>query len=166
LAELRPAGANIVIVPFAQRRALLQQWASAVRGFTALDFDCTLPALLSSEPAEGATVLMERGSVLSALKEVYSLGTIDGPLVVNSLGTLRAMAKEAGGERDWGRRLLKYVIYLAVAGEAKTRSTLFLLNSFRDGRGSYLLGTGWMKVCSGALDGVWLLTEDGLSRLS
>jgi hypothetical protein len=166
LAELKPAGVHLVVVPFSERRVLLRRWASGVERFTAVDFDSSLYPLLSPESLRGCRLLLEGGSVLAALKDVYSLERGDDPIIVNSLGTLQAMARASGGQKDWSRRFFKYILYMGVACRARSPSSLFVLNSVREGGVRGLLGAGWVKMCSGAFDGTWILSEGGLSRLS
>lgn len=166
LAELKPDGVHLVIVPFAERRSLLRRWASGVERYTAVDFDGSLYPLLSPASLDGCRLLLEEGSLLAAVKDVYSLQRSDNPIITNSLGTLQAMARASGGQKDWSRRFFKYVVYMAVACRARAASSLFLLNSVREGDVRSLLGAGWVKMCSSALEGTWILSEEGLSRLS
>jgi len=166
LAELKPAGVHLVVVPFSERRSLLRRWASGVGRFTAIDFDSSLYPLLSPTSLDRCRLLLEGGSLLAALKDVYSLQRSDDPIIVNSLGTLQSMARASGGQKDWSRRFFKYVVYMAVGCRARAGSSLFLLNLVREGGIRGLLGAGWVKLCSGAFDGTWVLSEEGLSRLS
>ena len=153
-------------MPYAHRRLLLQSWASSLAGFTAIDFDCSLHPLLSDPPLERSYVVLEGKDVLSALVDVYALPKGERPILVNSLGTLRAMAMAAGGEKDWSRRFFRYVAYLTVACKARAGSAFFLLNSFREGNVRHLLGASWVRLCEGTFDGTWILSEEGLSRPS
>jgi hypothetical protein len=166
LAELKPAGVHLVVVPFLERRSLLRRWASGVERYTAVDFDSSLYPLLSPASLEGCRLLLEGGSILSALRDVYSLQRSDDPILVNSLGTLQAMARASGGKKDWSRRFFKYVVYMAVACRDRASSSLFVLNSVREGGVRGVLGAGWVKLCSGAFDGTWVLSDEGLRRLS
>lgn len=165
LAELKPAGVHLVVVPFSERRSLLRRWASGVERYTAVDFDGSLYPLLPPASLKGCRLLLEGGSLLSALKDVYSLQRGDDPIIINSLGTLQAMARASGGEKDWGRRFFKYVVYMAVACRARASSSLFVLNSVREGGIRGMLEAGWVKLCSGAFDGTWILSGEGLSRV-
>jgi len=154
-----------VIVPLSERPYLLRRWASAVGEFTALDLDCSLPPLFSSDDLGESEIFLEPGDVLTAVEDVFALPKLAGPLVVNSLGTLQAIARASGGERDWSRRFFKYLVYLTVACKARAGSSLFLVNAAREGGVKALLGAGWVRLCSGSLDGTWMLSEDGLTRV-
>jgi hypothetical protein len=166
LAELKPVGVHLVVVPFSERRPLIRRWAAGVGRYTVIDFDSSLYPILSPSSSDGCRLLLEGGSLLSALRDVYSLRRSDEPILVNSLGTLQAMARASGGEKDWSRRFFKYVVYMAVACRARAGSSLFVLNSVREGGVRRLLGAGWVKLCSEAFDGAWVLSEEGLNRLS
>lgn len=154
-----------MVVPFSERPYLMGRWASAVGRFRAIDLDCSLPPLFPKEQ-EGFQVLLEGGDVFSAVADIYSLQRSEEPILLNSLGTLQAEARALGGERDWSRRFFKYVVYVATACRARADSTLLLVNLIRESAARAALGAGWLKLCSLALDGTWILAEDGLSRLS
>jgi len=166
LPELKLAGVHLVVVPFSEKRQLLERWASVVGGFTAVDFDCSLAPLLPRGPQERRRVLIEGKSVLPALVDIYSSTRSDDPILVNSLGTLQAMARVSGGERKWSRLFFRYIVQMTVACKARAGSTLFVLNSFRDGGVRDVLGPRWVKLCTGAFDGCWILSANGLSRIS
>ena len=154
------------MVRLSEKPYVLRRWASAVGVFTAVDLDCSLPPIFGSGDPGKPLIMLEGGDIITVVKDVYSMKRQKGPILLNSLGTLQAAARASGGERDWSFRFLKYVIYLASACRARADSSLFILNSFRDASARGLLGVGWVKLCSTALDGTWSLTEDGLNRVS
>jgi hypothetical protein len=165
MAELKPAGVHLVVVPLSEKPYLLRRWGSEVGRFTAIDFDCSLLPIFPQGEKGKPKLLLEGGDVLSAIEDIYGLEKGDGPLVVNSLGTLQAVARASGGERDWSRRFFKYVVYLSVACRARSDSSLFIVNSVREGGARDLLRMGWVRLCTSALDGTWVLSEDGLSHI-
>jgi hypothetical protein len=155
-----------VVVPISEKADLMRRWAAAVGAFTAVDLDCSLLPLFPPEELGRLHLLLEGGEVLSAVRDVYSLRKGTEPLVVNSLGTLQAEARASGGERDWSRRFFKFVVFMATACRARADSSLFIVNSVKEGGRRGLLGAGWVKLCSLSLDGTWILAEDGLRPLS
>ena len=164
--ELRPPGVHLVVVPLSEKPYLLRNWASGVGAFTAVDLDCSLLPLFAEDERKRLHLLLEGGDVVSAVMDVYSLPKCSEPLVVNSLGTLQAEARAFGGERDWSRRFFKHVVYLATACAARADCTLMLVNFIGDRGAKGVMGAGWVKICSLAFDGAWVLSEDGLSRLA
>jgi hypothetical protein len=134
--------------------------------FTIVDFDCSLPPILSGPGSKGGKVLVEGGDLLSALIHIYSLPKGEEPIIVNSLGTIRAMARVAVRDRDWSRTFFFYLVLMTVACKARSKTVFFLLN-MPSGKGTKdVLGASWVKLCRGSLDSTWILSEGGLSRLS
>ena len=161
----RLKGVHIILVPHENKNALLNRFVSSISPFVAIDFDCSLPHILKGIDSQESIIILEEDGILQALSDVYTLVKQDRPIIINSLNTLKAMAKVSSNGKEWSRRYFKQLIYLTIAGRARSDLMALILHFYKKEELKSLQERSWFKPYESLVDGIWLSSIDGLNQL-